>query len=210
MIVLDIETSGLNPEENGIWQIGAFEIGNPDNYFLEEGRIDDDDKIGEGALLVTGKSRENLLDKTKQSQKELLIKFFEWCKNTEIKNCLCQNPQFDLGFITLKARKYGLEVPFHHRAFDLHSIAQVKYYQIKKKFLFKEDHSGMSLPHTLEFCGMKDERRHVEGDKIDVKGKEHNALEDCKLTGECFSRIIYGKNLFDEFKKFEIPGYLRK
>ena len=210
MIVLDIETSGLNPEENGIWQIGAFEIENPDNYFLEEGRIDDNDKIGEGALLVTGKSREYFLEKNKQTQKNLLISFFEWCKNAKIKNCLCQNPQFDLGFITLKARKYGLEVPFHHRAFDLHSIAQIKYYQIKEKFLIKEDHSDMNLPNILSFCGIKDERRHVGENKIIQEGKEHNALEDCKLTGECFSRIVFGRELFDEFKQFEIPVYLRK
>lgn len=210
MIVLDIETSGLNPEECGIWQIGAFDLENPDNYFLEEGRIDEEDNIGEGALLVTGKSREYFLDKDKQSQKELLIKFFEWCKGVKIKNCLCQNPQFDLGFIMLKARKYNLKIPFHHRAFDLHSIAQMKYHIIKNEFMFKENHSDMNLPHILEFCGIKDKRRQVGGDKLLVEGGEHNALEDCKLTGEAFSRIVYGKGLFDEFKNFEIPGYLKK
>jgi DNA polymerase III epsilon subunit-like protein len=210
MIVLDIETSGLNPEENGIWQIGAFEIENPNNYFIEEGRIDKEDKIGEGALKITGKSKEYFLDKNKQSQKDLLIRFFEWFKNASIKNCLCQNPQFDLGFIMLKARKYGLEVPFHHRAFDLHSIAQMKYYQINKEFLFKEDYSNMNLSNILSFCGIKDERRHVEGDKLLSEGEEHNALGDCKLTGECFSRIIYGKGLLNEFKKFTIPDYLKK
>jgi len=198
MIVLDIETSGISPEENGIWQIGAFEIENPDNSFLEEGRIDENDKIGEGALLVTGKSKEYFLDKNKQSQKNLLISFFEWCKNAGIKNCLCQTPQFDLGFINLKARKYGLEIPFHYRAFDLHSIAQMKYYQIKKEFLFKENYSDMGLKNILDFCGMQDSRG------------VHNALEDCRLTGECFSRIIYGEGLLEEFKKFEIPDYLRK
>jgi DNA polymerase III epsilon subunit-like protein len=210
MIVLDIETTGLNPEENGIWQIGAFEIKNPNNYFLEEGRIDKGDKIGEGALLVTGKSKEDLLDKKKQSQKDLLKNFFEWCKRIEIKTCICQNPQFDLGFITLKARKYKLEIPFHHRAFDLHSIAQMKYYQINRNFLFKEDYSDMNLSNILRFCGIKDERRKVAEDKLIEQGKEHNALEDCKLIGECFSRIIFGRKLFNRFKDFEIPEYLRK
>jgi len=210
MIVLDLETSGLNPEEHGIWQIGAFEFENSNNYFFEEGRIDDNDKIGKGALLVTGKSKEYFLDKNKQSQKDLLAKFFKWVENVEIKNCICQNPQFDLGFITLKARKYGLEIPFHYRAFDLHSLAQIKYYQIKNKFLTKGDHSNMNLSNILEFCGIKDERKHVEEDKIVREGEEHNALEDCKLTGECFSRIICGKVLIKEFNKFEIPDYLRR
>ena len=198
MIVLDIETSGVNSGENGIWQIGAFDIENPNNCFLEEARIDESDSIQEEALLVTGKSREELLDKNKQSQKDLLVKFFGWCKNVNIKNCLCQNPQFDLGFVTLKARKYGLELPFHHRAFDLHSMAQMKYYLIKKEFLFKENHSDMGLKNILEFCGI-----------LDPRGA-HNALEDCRLTGECFSRIIYKKNIFPEYSKFPIPEYLKK
>jgi DNA polymerase III epsilon subunit-like protein len=208
MIILDIETSGLNPESCGIWQIGAIDLENSENYFLEEGRINDNDEIAEGALLVTGKSREYFLNENKQSEKELLAHFFKWCESVRIKNCLCQNPQFDLGFVTMKARKYELKSPLAHRAFDLHSIAQLKYFQIKNNFLFKENHSDMNLSNILNFCGIKDERRHVDGIELISEGKEHNALEDCKITGECFSRIVYGKNIFREFSKFSIPEYL--
>jgi len=55
----------------------------------------------------------------------------------------------------------------------------------------------MDLPKILEFVGLRDER------------KFHNALEDCKLEAECFSRIIYGKNLLLEYSDFLIPGYLK-
>jgi|SRR3989344_3076515 len=209
MIILDIETSGINPEEHGIWQIGAIDSNNPENCFLEECRIDEEDIVNEGALLITGKTEDFLRDESKQSCRELLINFFKWYENVSIKTCICQNPQFDLGFIMLKAKRYGFEIPFHHRAFDLHSMAQMKYHQIKGRFLIKEDYSGMNLPTILEFCGIKDERRSIGKDKIISEGKEHNALEDCKLTGECFSRIIYGKTLFEDFNKFEIPDYLR-
>ena len=47
MIILDIETSGLRPEENGIWQIGAVDFYNPENIFLDECRIDQEDKVEE-------------------------------------------------------------------------------------------------------------------------------------------------------------------
>ena len=36
MIVLDIESSGLDSGRCGIWQIGALEFENPSNTFLQE------------------------------------------------------------------------------------------------------------------------------------------------------------------------------
>jgi hypothetical protein len=80
--------------------------------------------------------------------------------------------------------------------------------------LIKEDkgnyYSGMSLPNVLDFCGIPDERLSVEGNEINKEGKPHNALEDAKLTAECFSRVVYGKSLFSDFKKYDIPLYLRR
>jgi DNA polymerase III epsilon subunit-like protein len=198
MIALDIETSGLNPEQHGIWQIGAIDLTNPENYFLEECRIDKDDEISGEALEVGGITEEQLRNNSKQSQEQLLINFFVWIEKSDFKNCICQNPQFDLGFISLKARKYGLKPKFHHRAFDMHSIAQTKYFEVKKSFLILDGISKMNFANVLEFCGLKDNRG------------AHNALEDCKLTGECFSRIFYSKSLFPEYSEFKIPDYLKK
>lgn len=205
MIIVDIETGGINKEKCGIWQIGAIDLTTGEE-FLDEGRLDDEDILfvdgKKSAIEVIGKTEEYLRDRKKQSQKELLTNFLKWVNKRSIKNFLCQNPQFDVAFIEIKARKYGLETPFHHRSFDLHSIAQTKYKEIKGDFLMKNDtngiHSNMGLTNILKFCGMSDNRG------------VHNALEDCKLTGECFSRLIYGKNLFPEYSKFKIPDYLKQ
>ena len=202
MIVLDIETSGLDFVKCGIWQIGAIDL-DTNEEFLEEARIDDEDLLldsreAKPVLEVIGKKEEDLRNNTKQSQKQLLINFFKWCEKRKLKNCLCQNPQFDLGFIWVKARKYGLDIVPHYRAYDLHSIASLKYFQLNKRFSIKEDHSDMGLKNILDFCGMQDNRG------------AHNALEDCKLTAECFSRLLYKKNLFKEYAKFKIPEHLKK
>ena len=165
MIVLDIETSGVFPEKHGIWQIGALDFYNPKNTFLEECRIDEEDKIEIDASRVTEKTEAKLRDKNKQSQKDLLNNFFKWIESVKIKNAVCHNPPFDLGFITIKARKYGIKPsqimnkldinsPFHYRSFDLHSLAQSKYKEIYGKFLLEGDHSAMSLSKVLELCGM--------------------------------------------------------
>jgi|TARA_Y100000034_G_scaffold76924_1_gene92376 DNA polymerase III epsilon subunit-like protein len=214
-IVLDIETSGLDKINCGIWQIGAIDL-NDKEEFLEEARIDDEDCVEEGALRVIGKTEEELRDSSKQSQKELLENFFKWVETKTMRNMLCQNPQFDISFLEIKANKYGLKKTFQFRAFDLHTLAQTVYFSSNKEFHVRKNEktlqieSDMNLSNILKFCNIPDNRINLISGKIVSEGKPHNALEDCKLEGECFSRLIYGKNLFQEYSQFEIPEVLQK
>jgi len=212
-IAVDIETSGGNPLEHGIWQIGAVDL-NAMEEFLDEARIDDKDKVNEEALIITGKTEKELRDKDKQSQKELLERFFNWLETRRMKNLLCHLPEFDQGFLRKKTLKYFGKDPFwpdFHRAFDLHTIAQMKFFELNGKFLIKEDNnSDMGLGNIMNLCGINIKRKKLENGKITRERKPHNALEDAKLTAECFYRLMFGKNLFPEFAKFEIPKELRK
>ncbi len=199
MIVVDLETSGLNIEKCGIWQIGAVDLNDPTNTFLGEARIDDEDIVEQGALDIIGKTEADLRDKKKSSQKELLINFFNWVKEIDMKVMISQNPQaLDFPMLVLKANKYGLISPFHYRAFDLHSVAQMKYFELNGEFLTMRDASEMRLGNILKLAGMIDTR------------KDHNALEDAKLSAECFSRIVYGKNLLEEYSQVRVPKYLKQ
>tara|TARA_Y100000296_G_scaffold53908_1_gene61751 strand:- start:242 stop:895 length:654 start_codon:yes stop_codon:yes gene_type:complete len=214
-IVLDIETSGLDKTSCGIWQIGAIDL-NDKEEFLEEARIDDEDSVEEAALKVIGKTEEELRDKNKQSQKELLENFFNWVKTKTMRNMLCQNPQFDIAFLEIKADKYGLKKTFQFRAFDLHTLAQTVYFSLNKKFhlrineVMSKKESDMDLKNILKFCGVPDNRINIISGKVISEGNPHNALEDCKLEGECFSRLLYGENLFEEYSQFKIPEVLKK
>ncbi len=76
-IVLDLETSGLEIEKSGIWQIGAIDL-NTGEEFFDECRIDDEDKIMESALKVTGKTEEELRNQEKQSQNQAWIREEKW------------------------------------------------------------------------------------------------------------------------------------
>jgi len=166
MIVVDIETSGLDFEGCGIWQVGAIDLDTMEE-FLEEAKIDDEDSFQDGAGKVSGISENEIRNKSKQTQKELIRNFLLWIEERKNKNFICENPQFDLGFIELKTRKYNFKINFHHRCFDIHSISQIKYFEINKRFLMRieeeKNWSDMSLPNTLKFCGIPDERRKVEG-----------------------------------------------
>lgn len=209
-ISVDLEMSGLDPVKNGIWQIGAVDL-NTMEEFLEESRIDDEDSVEEDALKVIGKTEEELRDHNKQSQKEMLQKFFEWVSTRKLRTLLCHNPQSDIGFLWSKSNKYGLKRTFQHRAFDTHTIAQMRFFDINDEFLVRSGRdtngkeSDMNLPKVLELCGLKDERREVINGEVVKEGNPHNALEDSKLTAECFSRLIYGKSIFSEYSKFPVP-----
>ncbi len=196
MIVVDLETSGVDFVKCGIWQIGAIDLHTHEEFF-GECRIDKEDSVEQNALKVIGKTEKYLRFGNKENQKELLGRFFKWCKKSKIKNFMCENPNFDVSFLEIKSKKYNLEFPFHHRAFDLHSIASLKYLEIHGKFSIKDSKSDFGLSSTIRFCGMKDTR------------KFHNALEDAKLTAECFSRIFFGKGMIREYEKFKIPEYLK-
>ncbi len=218
MIILDTEASGINREINGLWQIGAFELENPKNTFLMESRIDDEDEIHPSALEIVGKTEAYLRDKKKMSQKELIKKFFEWTNKIKSKSIIAQNPTFDIGFLEKKSTKYGLHniravgtpdsFPLPYRTFDLHAIAQAVYMKLHGELLMKDGRSDMGLSNVLKMCGIEDHRKKLHQGKIVKEGPPHNALEDAKLTGEAFSRLMYGKNLLPEFKKFPIPKEL--
>jgi len=209
MIVLDIEASGLFIEKCGIFQIGAIDLSNPDNVFLEECRIDDEDMVTEDAMKVTGRYEEKLRDKNLQSQAQLLENFFNWCKKNKVNYIIGQNPQFDVMFLQIKARKYGLEVPYNYKAFDLHSIAQLRYFQINGKFRIMGNEM-LGLADIIDLVGLEDPRMLLKDGKIIKKGNPHNALEDAKIEAECFSRLVFGKNLISEFEEFPIPDFLKE
>lgn len=210
MIVVDIETSGnFDPYKNGIWQIGAVEFENPENNFLEEARIDEEDCIEDGALRVTGKTIEELRDNSKQSQKELLQNFFRWVSKIENKTLIAHNTPFDYGFLFLRAKKYELNFPFSHRTLDLHVFAVSKYFEINKKLPFAEGKSIMNLPKIIEFCGLVDNRIQLKDKEVVKEGNPHDGLEDAELEAECLSRILYGKSLIKRYNNYSVPDYLK-
>ena len=213
MIILDAEMSGTMPEKHGLWQIAAIDLENPLNLFFEESRIDEDEICDSQALKVIGKTEKELRDTTKQSTKEMLQHFFEWAKSVKTKICISQNIWFDMQFIAIKSRKNGIDVTTPYRTIDLHAVASFKYYQIHNQFLLSADKqkSNMDFTNVLKLCGMKDHRIYIDmkTGKTVQEGTPHNALEDAKLTAECFSRLVYGKELLKEFNGEPIPKYLK-
>ncbi len=191
MIVLDIETSGIDISKNGIWQIGAINTETGEE-FLQECRLDGEDEVMKEALEIVGKKEEDLRQ-GKQSQKELLEEFFKWLEKVDKRIIAGQAIGFDIMFIETKCLKYGLRDEFDkflgHRGFELSTLAQILYKIKNGKFKIKDGKNGMGLSDILKMFNVKDERRKNNNGKI-TEGKPHNALEDCKLEAGCFEKIF--------------------
>ena len=88
MIIVDVETTGLNPKENSIVSIGAVDLSDPKRQFYIENRIWNGAAIylGNGllgyqpALSINGFSLEEINDGKKPALDEAMMKFINWAK----------------------------------------------------------------------------------------------------------------------------------
>ncbi len=136
MIVLDIETTGLEPEFHGLISIGALDLNKPSDQFYGECRIREGEKIDSQALDVNGFTYDEVRDKDKQSTRDLLIAFDEWLKNRSIKMIGGLHiAAFDVPFINKKALQCGVRLRLHRRSIDLHSIAYARMQELGKSCL---------------------------------------------------------------------------
>mgnify|MGYP001568271871 FL=1 len=199
MIIVDIETTGLNPYKHSICEIGAIKFEDPSKFFHKFVRIDNNNEIDQKSLEINGQTEKSVRDHNRQSQISVLKDFFEWIKNQKDFYVAGENVGiFDLMWIKSKAEIYNLTYPFQYRSFDLNTAATMKYEETHGKLPIVDGKNQMSLDSIIEFVGLKYER------------KIHNALEDCKLEAEAISRIRQGKNLFQEYSQFPIPDYLKR
>ncbi|MEK7452686.1 MAG: 3'-5' exonuclease [Patescibacteria group bacterium] len=194
MLVIDIEATGLDARKNSIVSIGGVDFNNPKRQFYEECRIFEGAEIDEESLLVNGFTRSECLDKRKKTLREVMILFKSWIDESSGDKILAgQCAFYDREILNESFKRSAIEFQFHFRIIELHSIT---YFDFIKKGLnppMEEDHSALSLDKVLNYVGLPSEP------------KPHNALVGAKMEAEAISRIFYGKNLLEEYKKHKIP-----
>ena len=197
MIVVDVETTGIIPGKHGIVSIGAIEFKKPTNQFYGECRIDQDTEIDPMALQINGFTEEQIKDLAKPSLAELILTFDTWLVNHKDRTIAGHNTGFDLNMLWAAYRKHGIKSRFGYRHVDLHSLV---YTHLLKRGLpipkFK-DRSAINFDFISQYTGLP------------AEPKPHNGLTGAKMEAEALSRMIHGKNLLPEFKKYSIPDYLK-
>lgn len=199
MLVVDIESSGLDPIKHGILSIGAVDLGRPDRIFYGECRLDSGKTADPAALDYNGFTIEQINDSSAQSQNQLIKKFARWVEGAKDKTIAGENPaNLDLPLLRPAYAQAKLIWPFGYRSIDLHSVSY-HHHMIKGKSIKAVNQlSALSLDETLKYVG------------LDPEPKPHHGLTGAKLEAEAFSRLLRGKNLLAEYKHFKLPTHIKK
>ncbi len=185
MIVVDIETTGMEPLRNSILSIGALDFENPGETFYGECRVDEGAEVSSIALKINGFTREQIEDPKKPTSKELLEAFSQWMNNIKDKTIAGDNIWFDIGFLEFNFKKNKMKWPFKKKIVELHEISPLT----------------AGLPWSLDAI------LHMAG--IPPRNDAHNALNDAELTAEAMARLAAGKNILKKYKKYPIPDIFK-
>ena len=196
MIIVDVESTGVDSRLCSLLSVGAVDFDNPENQFYMECRAFYGAHVEKEALEIAGFSSEQIYDATKRTDWEVVVAFLKWMNGCGEWTLAGQNPSFDRDFLQETAYRYHLDWPLAHRTVDLHSIVFCKFLKSGENMPKKNNHSALNLNAILKYTGLP------------ARDKSHNALLDAKLEGEAFSRLLYGKNLLTEYASFPIPLYL--
>lgn len=198
MVVLDVETTGLDPEINGLASIGAVDFTRPNEYFYGECRIRQGEKISPQATEINGFTKDELVDPEKPSTRDLLKDFATWMERRTIKVVGGLHiASFDVPFLTAKAEQTKVPIKLHRRSIDLHTLAYAKMLQLKRVIPLTDGWSVMDTDFIHPFCGLPMEPRPL------------NALNGALWEAESFARLIYGKGRLKKFAKYPVPEYLK-
>lgn len=198
MVVLDVETTGTNPQKHSILSIGALDFDEPTNQFYGECRAWDGAKMEDGAFRINGFTKEEALDKGRQSEAELIAAFFAWATDRPKERTLAaQNVSFDHSFLAAAADRANLDFPFAKRTIDVHTLAWMHMTGRGKLPPSEKNHSSLNSTAILLYCGLPEEP------------KPHNALTGALWHTEVIARMAYTKSIFPEFSTYDIP-WLKK
>lgn len=198
MIVLDIETTGLDPRRHSIVEIGAIDFNSPGNFFSERCSVWEGAEIDLNALEINGLSVDDIHDKTILTQKEIISKFIGWMDGIEDKTIAGQNVDFDIDFFNESSARCGLTFRLGKRKVDQHAIVYADMMKRNIKPPLKEGFSVVNSDFIMKYAG------------IPPEPKPHRAINGARFEAEALSRLIYGRGLFEEFEGFGVPEYLKQ
>ncbi len=193
MLVIDIESSGVDSKVHGILSIGGVDYLNPERRFYGECRLWKDAHIMDDSLEVNGFSRESVWDLSKQSEESLIRDFIDWFSKSENHNLAGQNPHFDLSFLIECCLRNKVEIPFARRLIDLHSVAIFHMLQSGVEVPSDKGRSNVNSDLIMRYVGIPEEPH------------PHNALNGAIWEAEAFSRFFNGVYLFKQFESYPVP-----
>ena len=168
MIIIDAETSGLDPVKNSILSLGAVEYDTGDQFYMEC-HIREGTEIDPESLKINGFTVEQCMDLTRPSPETLYRTFLKWALISSPTHMLAgqQVGSFDAKILRFLHDYYNVGPwPFGHRTLDLHSVAYAKFGK------------SLSLDGILKELGMAPEE------------KPHNGLTGAMLETKALHLLL--------------------
>jgi DNA polymerase III epsilon subunit-like protein len=190
MIVVDVETGGLDPREHALLSIGAVDFWNADRRFYLECQAREGSTLNGQALAINGFTLEQVHDKDKPVERDAVAAFLAFARGDTILGG--HNPAFDRDFLREAAGRASMYWSMGHRTVDLHSVAYARL--VGAGFVVGKLH----LDEILNRVGMPSEPR------------PHNALTGALMETEAMHRLIFVKNVVQEYAKYPLPGWLTR
>jgi DNA polymerase III epsilon subunit-like protein len=196
MLVVDVESTGLDPQRHALVSVGAIDFLHPDDHFYRECRVWEGAAIDREALRINGFSDAQLRDSRKPSLAQTLDAFIQWFSRHPNRTFAGLNPAFDRALLIASAQRAGIEWRPGHRMVDLHSLCYA--HQLGRGVIPSEPHDLMTLTtnEIFRYVGLPPEPR------------PHHALTGAKMEAEAFSRLISGTSLLKEFERYPVPFHI--
>lgn len=191
MIILDIETSGLDPRRHCMLSLGAVDY-DTGKGFYGECSLYLDSEVDDYALEVNGFKREDTMPGMKQSAHYLYRDFAQWCDVTqpikENRSYVLAGHNigsFDLLWIKHLHDTHWTGSPwlFGYKTVDLHTVAYAAF--------------GESLSHS-DICRKLG---------LEPEPKPHNALHGARSERDCLKLLLpmlRGTRKFEHLHDFKI------
>jgi len=215
MIVLDVETTGVDRQKCAMVSIGAVDFENPSRLFYAEVRVPEvwepvpkpepipgivqkyksphlysgPVEITKEAMKINGFTIKQIRSPQLPLLQDVLEHFIEWVQPIKDRTIAGENPMFDIEFMMNAMTRCGLRFHTGYRSVDLHSTSYVIRRGLGQRIPLRGDRSDINSNDTITWCGLSPEPR------------PHNALTGAKMEAECFHRILFGQGLFPEFLK---------
>jgi len=178
MIVVDLETSGLDERIHSILSVGAVEFENPNNKFYGECRRRYGAEVDPEALAKNGFTPDYIAG-IEKSCYGLLVDFRKWALRINDRTLGGMVPSFDAGFLRSHFDIYGMTWIFGRRFVDLHTAFYLYLIRTGKEIPLKDGILRGNLDFILEYLKIPGR-----------KTEHHNALEDAQLTATAFYALI--------------------
>lgn len=196
MIVIDTETTGLDPSRHRMVSLAALHIESGGEFYTLI-RLSDDAEEDLNAMRVHGLSREEL-SRMGREEAEAMRVFGDWLMSYGRQEWCGVNPHFDKGFLEAAFMRAGVDAKLSRKPVCIQTMAWLAH--CLGRIRLRIGYDGLpsrSLDSILSATGMA------------RSGIRHSGIEDVRLTGAVFDFLM--KRIFPATPRLsEVPSDWRR